>query len=288
MKKHHQKKYSNILNLKLIQSFLFCFIQSTPPSKASTGNKKVANGENNKTDVSTKQQQQVPARTENVEGKKQSKTGSTNKQQTSAKSTLTIQSKQSFISSSPSIVDGVTKVNTTNSNKKQPAVATSEVKNTPAVDDEDVNDQEDEGQWVTQNTKQVNNRNRNKGKTEILKTNNQTSSNRNVGSEKQSTTNNNNTSSVPTKTESNVEPTTITPPVKIQEPIEIYQLLPQNENRYKSDDKWWKQALNQKQTFSVNDIGDWPERDQDEQYTVQVKRIVPAKQVNDEQNENEL
>ena len=36
-------------------------------------------------------------------------------------------------------------------------------------------DQEDEGQWVTQGSKQVNNRNRNKGKNETSNTNNQES-----------------------------------------------------------------------------------------------------------------
>ncbi|CAF4437113.1 unnamed protein product, partial [Adineta steineri] len=55
------------------------------------------------------------------------------------------------------------------------------------------------------------------------------------------------------------------------------QLLPTGENRYTASDNWWKQALNKQQNFSINDIGDWPEREQDEQYIVNVTRIVPVK-----------
>jgi hypothetical protein len=54
-----------------------------------------------------------------------------------------------------SIDDAVTKVNDTNLNKKQPAVVNSEAKRTPTVDGETGSDQEDEGQWVTQSSKQV-------------------------------------------------------------------------------------------------------------------------------------
>jgi len=35
--------------------------------------------------------------------------------------------------------------------------------------------------------------------------------------------------------------------------------------------------LNKQPSFSVNDIGEWPERDQDEQYIVKVERIVPLR-----------
>jgi hypothetical protein len=185
--------------------------------------------------------------------------------------------------------DAVNKVNTTKSNKKQPAVANSEVKHTP-VDVEGGSDQEDEGQWLTQGSKQVNNRNRNKGKNETSTTTNQelsppTPSNRKAKSEKQTTptTSTGNTSSSSTnKNESDVEPTvTSNPPVppspQIEESIEICQLFPTSENRYTASDDWWKQALNKQQTFSVDDIGEWPEREQDEKYVVNVKRIIPVK-----------
>ncbi|CAF4326731.1 unnamed protein product, partial [Rotaria magnacalcarata] len=52
--------------------------------------------------------------------------------------------------------------------------------------------------------------------------------------------------------------------IENREPIEIYQLLPKNENLYVSTDNWWKQALNKQQTFSIDDIGEWPERELDE------------------------
>jgi len=253
--------------------------KSTPPSKVSTG-KKVAAGENNKPSVSTNEiktsstkQQQAPVRAENVEGKKQSKTGTSNKQQTPGKS------------------DTVTKVTPTNLNKKQPVAVNSEAKRTPTVDGDAGSDQEDDGQWVTQSSKQVNNRNRNKGKTETSSTNNQTSPsallNRNVVSEKRPvvTTSNGNISSTTNKNEFDIEPTI--PSIQNQEPIEICQLLPTNANRYTDNDNWWKQALNKQQTFSVEDIGEWPEREQDEQYTVQIKRIIPVKKVNEEQDDYE-
>jgi len=136
---------------------------------------------------------------------------------------------------------------------------------------------------------QVNNRNRNKGKTEPSTTNNQTSpsalSNRHVVSEKQPvlTTSNSDSSSITNKNESNVEPT-----IENEETIEICQLLPKNENLYTVNDNWWKQALNKQQTFSINDIGEWPEREQDEQYIVQIKHIIPVKKAHQEQNDNEL
>ena len=63
----------------------------------------------------------------------------------------------------------------------------------------------------------------------------------------------------------------------LQEPIEVCQLLPTRESPYTASDDWWKQALNKQQTFSVDDIGEWPEREQDEQYVIQIERIVPTK-----------
>jgi hypothetical protein len=186
--------------------------------------------------------------------------------------------------------DAANKVNTTNLNKKQPVVANSDVKRAP-VDVEGGSDQEDEGQWLTQGGKQVNSRNRNKGKNETSNTTNQelstlppSTSNRKGTSEKRTapTASPNNTSSSTNKNEVDVEPTVTTntsvpPSPQIQEPIEICQLLPANENRYTANDDWWKQALNKQPTFSVNDIGEWPEREQDEQYVVNVKRIIPVK-----------
>ncbi len=133
---------------------------------------------------------------------------------------------------------------------------------------------------------QVNNRNRNKGKTE---TSPSALSNRNVVSEKRpivTTTNDNNSSSSSSINKN--ESDDVAPSIQNQEPIEICQLLPTSENRYTSNDNWWKQALNKQQTFSIDDIGEWPERDQDEQYTVQIKRIIPFKKVNQEQDNNEL
>jgi len=185
--------------------------------------------------------------------------------------------------------DATNKVSKNTSNKKQPVVVNSEVQRAPVVVEDGGSDQEDEGQWVTQGSKQVNNRNKNKGKNETSNTNNQespsgsSSSNRKNASEKRvaGTTSTNNVSSSTNKTEVDVElPVTSNlptpPPAQIQEPIEICQLLPTGENRYTANDNWWKQALNKQQTFSIDDIGEWPERDQDEQYTVQ-KRIIPVK-----------
>ncbi|CAF3803819.1 unnamed protein product, partial [Adineta steineri] len=183
--------------------------------------------------------------------------------------------------------DASNKVNATiSSNKKQPAPINSEVKHTSNVDGEGSSDQEDEGQWVTQSAKQVGNRNRNKGKTESSPS---ALSNRKNVSEKRSipTTSNTNTtssSSLTNKTDLDIEPTIpSTKPVKIQEPIEICQLLPTSENRYTANDSWWKETLNKQQTFSVNDIGDWPEREQDEQYIVKVQRIIPVNHRNDDE-----
>ncbi len=185
--------------------------------------------------------------------------------------------------------DATNKVNKNTSNKKQPVIVNSEVQRAPVVVEDGGSDQEDEGQWVTQGSKQVNNRNKNKGKNETSNNNNQespsgsSSSNRKNASEKRvaGTTSTNNVSSSTNKTEVDVElPVTSNlptpPPAQIQEPIEICQLLPTGENRYTANDNWWKQALNKQQTFSIDDIGEWPERDQDEQYTVQ-KRIIPVK-----------
>lgn len=172
------------------------------------------------------------------------------------------------------------------------------VENQRAPADLDVgSDQEDEGQWVTQGSKQVNNRNRNKGKTENSNVNTQeasppTTSNRKTASDNKRAapaSTSNTSSAVNNKTELDVdlpEPsavptaaaTTTTPPVATPtpEPIEVCQLLPAGEDRYTSNDNWWKQALNKQQTFSIADIGEWPEREQDEQYTVQ-KRLIPVK-----------
>ncbi len=108
-------------------------------------------------------------------------------------------------------------------------------------------------------------------------------------SEKRSipTISNGNTSSSIHKTELDVE--TIIPSnnvIQVQEPIEIYQLFPTNENRYTANDNWWKQPLNKQQTFSIDDIGEWPAHEQDEQYIVQVKRIIPIKKIHEEQNDD--
>ena len=77
--------------------------------------------------------------------------------------------------------------------------------------------------------------------------------------------------------ETSAPPSTVTAAPQPVETIEICQLLPSGENPYTASDDWWKQALNKQQTFSVDDIGEWPERDQDEQYVVNVKRIVSTK-----------
>ena len=53
------------------------------------------------------------------------------------------------------IGDTVTKVTSTNLNKKQPAAVNSEAKRTPTADGDAGSDQEDDGQWVTQGSKQV-------------------------------------------------------------------------------------------------------------------------------------
>jgi hypothetical protein len=42
------------------------------------------------------------------------------------------------------------------------------------------------------------------------------------------------------------------------------------------------------QTFSIDDIGEWPEREQDYQYIVQIKQIIPAKKLNEKQTSDEL
>ncbi len=53
---------------------------------------------------------------------------------------------------------------------------------------------------------------------------------------------NENISSSTNKNESDIEPTIRL--IQHQEPIEIYQLLPKNENRYTANDNWWKHTLN--------------------------------------------
>jgi hypothetical protein len=126
-----------------------------------------------------------------------------------------------------------------------------------------------------------------------LNTANQTSpsalSKRNATSEKRTVpiVSNSTTASSTNKNESVIE-STITPNTFIQnqEPIEICQLLSTNENRYTANDNWWKQVFKQQQQpFSVNDIGEWPEREEDEEY-VQVKHIIPFRIIN--KNEDEL
>ena len=116
-------------------------------------------------------------------------------------------------------------------------------------------------------------------------TNNQTLLNPNVVSEEDSiatNTNNNQLSSLINNNESNIKTrTSFVSPVSNQEPIEIYQLLPKNEN---INDNWWKQALNKQHTFSIDDIGEWPEYEQDPQYTVQIKRVLPVKLSNEKEN----
>ena len=186
---------------------------------------------------------------------------------------------------SPSLDDATNKVNVNSSNKKQAVVVNSENQRGP-VDVEVGSDQEDEGQWVTQGGKQVNSRNRNKAKGETSNANTQevsTTSNRKTGSDKRTvpTSTNNNPSSSAKKTENDIDLSEVSsvPAASVTptpEPIEICQLLPAGEDRYTASDNWWKQALNKQQTFSVDDIGEWPEREQEEQYTVQ-KRIIPVK-----------
>ena len=141
----------------------------------------------------------------------------------------------------------------------------------------------------------VNYRNRNKGKTEtaqeVSTTTTSSSSNRKTTSDNKraAQTSTSNSSSSADKTEVDVDlpesstipaaSTTAPPPpsaLVTPEPIEVCQLLPTGEDRYTANDNWWKQALNKQQTFSIADIGEWPEREQDEQYTVQ-KRLIPVK-----------
>ena len=78
-----------------------------------------------------------------------------------------------------------------------------------------------------------------------------------------------------------------TPSLPNQEPIEIFQLLPANDDRYTGNDTWWKQALNAHGKFSVEEIGEWPEREQDQKFIVQVKRIVPVRNNNQLLNEEQ-
>ena len=143
-------------------------------------------------------------------------------------------------------------------------------------DDENVVEQEDEGQWVTQGGKQVNNRNRNKGKNETTTNAQETTKSAPVANEKRST---GQTNKIEDKIDVQVESAApvVAPTPAAPEPIEICQLLPSKENPYTASDDWWKRALNKPQTFSVDDIGEWPERDQDEQYVVNVRQIIPTR-----------
>ncbi|CAF3627632.1 unnamed protein product [Rotaria sp. Silwood1] len=250
---------------------------STSSSSEESENEKVDLITPTKKTSSSKQQQQPQAsgRNENIDV---IQSGDGKKKQTKAVETPTPNKQQTTKKG-----DATNKVNATTSNKKQPVVVNSEVVKRTPVDDAVDSDHEDEGQWLTQSNKQVSNRNRNKPKTETLKQESppaSTSSNRKTTTEKR-TTPTNNPSSLINKNESDVE-TTVTSntpvqPPPTQEPIEICQLLPTSENRYTANDDWWKQALNKQQTFSIDDIGEWPEREQDEQYIVQVKRIIPIK-----------
>ncbi|CAF2451531.1 unnamed protein product [Rotaria sp. Silwood2] len=256
--------------------------KSTSPIKTSASKKVAVIDENNKSNTSTNviktsstKQQQPSIRTENV---KESTGGQSEDNK----------NKQVKTNATP------TSANTTvASNKQKPSGKQS--KRNLTVDGEAGSDQEDEGQWLTQSSKQVNHRNRNKGKTEPSNTNNQPLSNHNVVSEQRSmpTISNSNISSSINNNELNVE---TTPPlidnsissIENSEPIEICQLLPTTENLYTSNDNWWKQALNKQQTFSIDDIGEWPEHEQDEQYIVQIKRIIPIKKLNEKQNSDDV
>ncbi|CAF0898115.1 unnamed protein product [Rotaria sordida] len=279
------------------------FSTPPPPSKTSTGKKVAVADENNKISASTniiktsstkQQQQQQPAsvRTENVEGSAVGQNGDNKNKQLKTNTTIASNKQKSSGKG-----DGNTKVNAGNLKKNESVAVNTETKRNLTVDGEAGTDQEDEGQWLTQGSKQVNHRNRNKGKTELSNTNNQTLSNHNVTSEQRSipTISNSNILSSINNNELNVETTTTTTPlinnsissIENLEPIEICQLLPTNENLYTSNDNWWKQALNKQQTFSIDDIGEWPEREQDEQYIVQIKRIIPVKKLNEKQNSDE-
>ena len=286
------------------------FFQPSASNKATTGKKASVNDENNKSANTTngikpstkqQQQQQNSPRAENVDvvqgtdkKKKAAKSNAapaTNKQPTTGKSTSKIDFSTNLIILA--LLDEVAnKVNANASTKKQPVAGNVESQRAP-VDADAGSDQEDDGQWVTQGSKQVNNRNRNKGKSETSNANTQeistttsSSSNRKTTSDNKRTagTSTSNTSSSANKTEVDVdlpEPSTLpvvatTAAPVTPEPIEVCQLLPTGEDRYTANDNWWKQALNKQQTFSIADIGEWPEREQDEQYTVQ-KRLIPVK-----------
>lgn len=128
---------------------------------------------------------------------------------------------------------------------------------------------------------QVNNRQKNKGKADAPAVNTQESApapKKAAAAEKRSA---NAAPAVSNKNDSDAETSapssTVAAAPQPIETIEICQLLPSGENPYTASDDWWKQALNKQQTFSVDDIVEWPERDQDEQYVVNVKRIVATK-----------
>lgn len=133
----------------------------------------------------------------------------------------------------------------------------------------------------------VNNRNRNKVKGETSSPNNQepvtsSGSSRKTGTEKRSpvavpsTESAQLSSTADSHTETSAETTVNVVPIPAPEPIKICQLLPTRENPYTASDDWWKHALNIKQNFTVDDIGDWPEREVDEQY-VKIESIVPPR-----------
>ncbi|CAF3538944.1 unnamed protein product [Rotaria socialis] len=266
--------------------------------KASAGKKSVVVDENNKTNSSINgvkpslAKQQPPVHGQNVEGQN----GDNKSKQSKSISTTT--STNATITSNKQKTSGkhdITKnVNTTNANKNESAPVNSESKRTLVVDADNDNNQEDDGQWLTQGIKQVNHRSRNKGKTEISHSANQQSSNKNVVIEQRLPVKllQSNISLPINSDELNIE--AIIPSnnsissIENREPIEIYQLLPKNENLYVSTDNWWKQALNKQQTFSIDDIGEWPERELDEQYIVQIKKIIPGKELNENQNSDEI
>ncbi|CAM4826936.1 unnamed protein product [Rotaria magnacalcarata] len=266
--------------------------------KVSAAKKSVIVDENNKINSSINgikpslPKQQAPVRVQNVEeqnGDNKSKQFKSISATTSVNATITSNKKK------PSGKSDITKnVNTTNANTNESVPVSSESKHTLVVDAGDDNNQEDDGQWLTQGIKQVNHRSRNKGKTEISDSTNQQSPNKNVVIEQRLPVKllQSNISLPINNDELNIE--AIIPSnnsissIENREPIEIYQLLPKNENLYVSTDNWWKQALNKQQTFSIDDIGEWPERELDEQYIVEIKKIIPGKKLNENQNSDEI
>ncbi|CAF4597359.1 unnamed protein product [Rotaria sp. Silwood1] len=274
------------------------FVVSSKKS-TSASKKVVVTDENNQTSpltnaikTSSTKKHQTSVRAENVQNSTEGQNEDNNKKQlkTNAAPTSTNTIVASNKKKPSGKRDGNTKVNTANSKKNESVPINAESKRNLTIDVEVGSDQEDEGQWLIQGSKQVNHRNRNKGKNETSNINNQPlSNNYNVVSEQLS---NSNTSSSINNNELYIETTTslindLTSSIEDPEPIEICQLLPTNENLYTSNDNWWKQALNKQQTFSIDDIGEWPEREQDEQYIVQIKRIIPVKKLNEKQKSDD-